>query len=117
MTDLKIHVGDDLDDMGRRFIDAWHRAGRGEEVRERHLSFDSFETLARVLTPKRMALLRHLRKHPANSVNALAKAVDRDYRRVHEDVEVLSRAGLIERANDNTGLSAPYDVIETRIAL
>jgi predicted transcriptional regulator len=52
MADLKVHVGDTAEDMGRRFSDAWRRAGRGEAVNERHLSFDSFETLARILTPR-----------------------------------------------------------------
>ena len=116
-TDLKVHVGDTADDMGRRFTDAWHRAERGEQVNERHLSFDSFETLARVLTPKRLELLRYLHRTPAASINALAKAVGRDYRRVHEDVEALAEAGLVDRESGGTGLSAPYDAIETRIAL
>ena len=52
MADLKVHVGDTAEDMGRRFSDAWRRAERGEAVSERHLSFDSFETLARILTPR-----------------------------------------------------------------
>jgi predicted transcriptional regulator len=117
MTDLKVHVGDDARDFGSRFVDAWHRAERGEPVSERHLSFDSFETLARILTPKRLELLRHLHRHPAASINALAKAVGRDYRRVHEDVEELSKAGLVERDESGTGLTAPYDAIATRIAL
>ena len=40
MVDLQVHVGDTIEDMGRRFVDAWHRAERGESVSERHLSFD-----------------------------------------------------------------------------
>ena len=117
MADLKVHVGDTVEDMGRRFSDAWRRAERGEQVNERHLSFDSFETLARILTPKRLELLRHLHRTPATSINALAKTVGRDYRRVHEDVEALAEAGLVDREDGGTGLSAPYDAIETRIAL
>jgi hypothetical protein len=38
--ELQVHIGDTLDDMGRRFVDAWHRAGRGEltqENAERHV--------------------------------------------------------------------------------
>ena len=27
--ELRVHIGDNLDDMGRRFVDAWHRAERG----------------------------------------------------------------------------------------
>lgn len=117
MSDLQIHVGDTAEEFAGRFSDAWRRAERGEPVNERHLSFDSFETLARALTPKRLELLRHLHRTPAASINALAKAVDRDYRRVHEDVEALVAAGLVDREEGGTGLTAPYDAISTRIAL
>ncbi|CAO3402962.1 hypothetical protein VH569_32705 [Azospirillum sp. 11R-A] len=117
MSDLQIHVGDSAEEFAGRFSDAWRRAERGEPVSERHLSFDSFETLARALTPKRLELLRHLHRAPAASINALAKAVGRDYRRVHEDVEALVAAGLVDREEGGTGLTAPYDAISTRIAL
>lgn len=117
MSDIQIHVGDTTEDFAARFVSAWHRAEAGAELCERHLSFDSFETLARVLTPKRLALLRHLHRNPAPSINALAKALGRDYRRVHEDVEALATAGLIDRADEGRALSAPYDTITTRIAL
>ena len=118
MSDLKIHVGGGLEDMGRRFIDAWERAESGAPVEaERHLSFDSFETLTQVLTPKRLQLLRHIHNHPAASVAALARSVGRDYKRVHEDVAALADAGLVERAAAGSGLTAPYDAIQTMIAL
>jgi predicted transcriptional regulator len=117
MSDLKIHVGEGRNAMGARFIDAWHRAERGESTCERHLSFDSFETMTRVLTPKRLALLRYLHRQPTASVAALSRAVKRDYKRVHEDVEALAMAGLIERATDGTALSAPYGSIQTIIAM
>ena len=117
MNDLNVHV-DTAESFGRRFVEAWERAERGEltpENAERHLSFDSLETLARTLTPKRMEMVRHLRQSPAPSVNALAKALGRDYRRVHDDVEVLTGAGLVDR--DGTRLTAPYAAIATRIDL
>jgi len=117
MSELKIHVHDTLEDMGARFAEAWRRAERGATVQERHLSFDSFETLARTLTPRRLDLLRHIHRTPAASIAALARAVGRDYKRVHEDVEALAGAGLVEREADGTGLSAPYDAIRTTIAL
>lgn len=44
MVKVEVHIGEDRAAMGRRFIDAWHRAQRGEEVNERHLSFDSEAT-------------------------------------------------------------------------
>ena len=49
---LDIHVDESTEAMARRFIDAWHRAERGEAVDEHHLSFESWEGLASVLTPQ-----------------------------------------------------------------
>ena len=116
MSDVKITVGGSIEqDAARRFVDAWHRAERGEASRERHLVFESWDALARVLTGKRMELLRYVHRHKVASVRALAKALGRDYSNVHADVQALSVAGLIEAGKD--GLRADYDAIETRIAL
>lgn len=115
MSTLKIEVGTTAEGLGRRFVDAWHRAERGEQNEETILSFQDWDTLVRTLTPKRLELLRHLHRHPAASVADLARALGRDYKRVHEDVERLSGAGLVER--DEDGLRAEYDRIETGIAI
>jgi predicted transcriptional regulator len=101
-------------DASRRFIDAWHRAERGKKVRERHLAFERWDTLARVLTTKRMELLRYVRRHEVGSVRALAKALKRDYSNVHADIQALSAAGLVDTSE---GVRADYDVIETKIAI
>ncbi len=54
MSDVKFTVGGAMEEeASRNFIDAWHRAERGETFHERHLTFESWETLARVLTGKR----------------------------------------------------------------
>jgi predicted transcriptional regulator len=112
---VQLHVGDTLDDIGARAIDAWHRMERGEPVRDRHVGFESWETMVRVLTPKRLELLRHLHQAPAKSIRALAQAVGRDYRRVHEDVEALEAAGLIDR--DKNGLRADYDAFDVQMRM
>jgi predicted transcriptional regulator len=116
MSEVKIAVGGKIEeDATRRFIDAWHRAERGESFRERHLVFESWDGLARILTSKRMELLRYVHRHDVQSVRALAKALGRDYSNVHADVQALTAAGLIEAADG--GLRADYDAIETRIAM
>jgi predicted transcriptional regulator len=76
VSKLKIHVGDGLDVIGERVKDAVRRDQEGERVREYHLTFDSFETLAKVLTPRRLELLRHVHRHPAASIRALAQALE-----------------------------------------
>ena len=70
--------GEDPEASGRRFIRAWHQAERAEAGAETHLSFESWELLARTLTPKRLELLRHIHRHPATSIAALARMLGRD---------------------------------------
>jgi predicted transcriptional regulator len=112
---IEQHVGGSFDAAAGRFIEAWHRAEAGQPVAEDHLTFVDREVFARTMTAKRLELLRHLRSHPQTSIAALAKSLKRDDRRVHEDVDILSRAGLIER--DAEGLRAGYAQIGTVIAL
>jgi predicted transcriptional regulator len=115
--ELQVHVGETLDDIGARAISAWHRMERGEEVSEKHISFETWETMVRVLSPKRLELLRHVHKDPAKNIRVLALALGRNYRRVHEDVEALEAAGLLDR--DKEGLRAEYDAFDVamRVAL
>ena len=95
--DMKVVVGGTAEDDAAAFLDAVERAERGEAVHERVLSFQSWEGLASVMTGERYRLLRHLHAHPEPSVSALARALGRQYRRVHEDVTVLEGAGLVIR--------------------
>lgn len=116
MSDVKITVGGAMEEeASRRFVNAWHRAERGETFQERHLAFGSWDALARLMTGKRMELLHYVRRHKVSSVRALAKALGRDYSNVHADVQALTAAGLLDITDG--GVHADYDVIETRIAI
>ena len=110
MTTLQIHVGGSFADTERRVLDAIARHEAGEAVVENHLTFENWQTFARVMTADRLELLRQVHRTPPRSVLALARAVGRDYKRVHEDVEALVAAGLLER--DDGGLHADYDSIQ-----
>jgi predicted transcriptional regulator len=115
--EVHVHVGESLDDIGARAVSAWRRMERGEEINEKHISFETWETMVRVLSPKRLELLRHVHQSPARSIRALALTLGRNYRRVHEDVEALEAAGLLDR--DKEGLRADYDAFDVamRVAL
>lgn len=116
MSNVKITVGGAMEEeASRRFVNAWHCAERGETFHERHLAFESWDALARVMTGKRMELLHYVRRHKVSSVRALAKALGRDYSNVHADVQALTAAGLLDTADG--GVQADYDVIETKIAI
>jgi predicted transcriptional regulator len=110
---LQIHVGDSFEDTKRRALDAVARHQRGDTVEEHHLSFENWQAFARVMTANRLELLHHVHRDPPRSIHALAAALGRDYRRVHEDVEALVAAGLLLR--DEAGLRAEYDTIQIAI--
>ncbi len=98
MTNLQVTVGGTLEDDAAAFLSAWKRAERGDPAEQRVLAFESWEGLAKVMTGERYRLLRHLHAHPEPSVSALARALHRQYRRVHADITALEQAGLIARS-------------------
>lgn len=113
---MKITVGGPFEEeASRRFIDAWRRAERCDAVNERHIAFESFDALARVLTGKRMELLGYVRRNNVSSIRALAKALGRDDSNVHADVQALAAEELLDASAN--GLHADYDAIETKIAI
>jgi predicted transcriptional regulator len=91
-----VNVGS-LVDMGRRFAGAWNRARAGEQVQETHVTCLNVQTLLDTLSPRRLELLRHVRRQPAGNVRTLAQALERDYKNVHQDVAILESAGLLVR--------------------
>jgi predicted transcriptional regulator len=113
--DIDIHIGGSFSSVANRVASAWHRTEAGQEVSEDHLTFMTWDAFSSTMTTKRVELLRYLHKRPQASVAALARALDRDPRDVREDVEILSRAGLVEE--NEAGLHAGYDEIRTVISL
>jgi predicted transcriptional regulator len=115
MTDTKIIVGGGLEEDAAAFLNAWHRAENGELVDDSVLAFESWEALAAVMTGERFRLLRHIHAHPEASVSSLARALGRQYRRVHADVAALEEAGLLDRTSG--GVRAAVDKITAEIQL
>lgn len=115
MTDnVRAHIGG-ARDMGRRFVDAWHRVERGETVNETNVTFRDLETLLAALTPKRLHLLRYVRHNEVRNVSALAASLGRNYKNVHNDVEALTTLGLLTRTADR--VVAPYAEVDAHLTL
>jgi predicted transcriptional regulator len=115
MTETKVIIGGGLEDDAAAFLDVWRRVERGEVVRETALAFESWEALASVMTGERYRLMRHVHAHPEPSVSALARALGRQYRRVHADVAALEAAGLVDRTGGE--VRATVDKITAEIRL
>jgi predicted transcriptional regulator len=106
------------EESAQEFVKAWRRAEAGEPPEEpvERLYFQDLETLLKVLSPRRLELLKALHDGGPESVRALARRLKRDYKNVYHDVQALARVGLIERTEDKL-LSAPWEKVVAEISL
>ena len=114
MRKVNLHSGS-IDDMGRRFADAWKRASAGEPVDETHLTFPDLEKLLATLSPTRLKLLRYAHRNGPLSIKAIAEGLARDYKNVHSDVQALLVTGLLLKEGGR--IVAPWDEIAASLAL
>jgi predicted transcriptional regulator len=116
MAKLELEIGTTLREALAEFGDAWKAHAAGKRISPaQKISFVDWRAFSAVMTPKRFELIRHLRRQPAASVRALARALGRDVKRVHEDVVVLAELGLIERDEESGGLSTRLDQVTSTI--
>lgn len=113
---LELHVGDDLASVFERAVSAVRRAEAGEDVQERHVSFETWETMAVILNSRRLAILRLFHRGGTADPDALAAAVGARRNEIIEDLKALKDAGLLDE-DDEGRLVADYDQIRTVIAL
>ena len=102
-----------LADMGKRFTAAWKSGKSPAHV----FTFESPAALFRVLSPKRWDLLERLQSLGPSSLRGLARSLERDVKRVHEDVAALIEVGLIEKKTEHGQIRVPFDVIEADFEL
>jgi predicted transcriptional regulator len=82
--------------MREETLDTAHTVANGESA-PAVVSFASVGALRKILTERRIELLRTLiaTDGAAESISALADDLDRDYRPVHDDVGILDQHGLV----------------------
>lgn len=95
-----------IKEAGEDFIRAWKTGKSTGYV----LTFESPAALFRAISPKRWELIEKLQTIGPSSVRGLARELDRDVKRVHEDVTELMEYGLVERTEDGQ-VHVPYEVI------
>lgn len=105
-------------DVKKRVISAVKRleAGLPPEEPIHRLSFTSQADLFRKLSPKRLELLRFLKKHGPLSRRQLAIKLNRAYANVHDDVNELLRIDLA-KINREKKLFVPWDEIDIALPL
>ena len=110
----------------QRLVDAGilTREVRGREIHYRANRACSIfvEVHGLVLTPRRLELLRAIRRDRPASISQLAQLLGRDFKNVHTDVQALARYGLVSLTASRAGRHTtaprvPFSVLEFRIAV
>ena len=115
---VQVHVGS-LNDMGKRFRNAWPLAAQGKKVDETHVTFLDIKTMLDALSPRRLEILKFVRQCGAGNIRELELelelALDRDHKNVRNDVCILESAGLLVR--NGRKLHAPWDEVSASVSL
>jgi predicted transcriptional regulator len=90
-------------------------AGKKEEEPVERVFFESIDAANRLLTPKRVELLRRLHDEGPMNTHELAKRLSRDYKNVRQDVLALHEVGII--AKEGRLLSAPWRKITMELRM
>jgi len=80
------------------------------------IDFTDQAALFSALSPKRMELLRYLRRNNVMSARQLAKNLGRDYKNVQADIKMLSRLEII-MTDDSGKYLVPWDDITIELAI
>ena len=110
-----MHVSS-LEEMGQRFVGAWQAAQAGTPLQRDNVTFLGLEAFLAAMSPRRLDLMRHLRRAGPMSVRRLSKELGRDYKSVHSEVARLVDAGLIERSASDE-VAVRWDRIVTELDL
>jgi predicted transcriptional regulator len=112
---VSVHIGS-LAKMGERFVGAWKGLEVGELVDAENITFLDLPTFMKAMSPKRLELMRHLRREGPMSIRRLAHQLGRDYKSVHGETNLLISTGLIARtAADEVQIG--WDKIVTELGL
>lgn len=121
MSNRKITVAvGTLEDMGKEFIDTWHKIKSGKKIKNapvEKIFFENERLLFKTLTPKRCDLLKYIHEKGKVSIRLLARELHRDYSNVYQDVKALNHVGLILKDVKNEKYYVPWKIIATEISL
>ena len=102
-----------------RALESAREFDREKESGPRVLSFEDPEQIQRLLTPRRLELLRSVMENPPESIRQLADHLDRNVSDVHEDVTLFNEYEIVvfEQNGRAKRPIVPYDEIEIAVTL
>ena len=84
------------------------KTGKGDATTQ--IGFATWELMHKVLSPKRLGIIRVMAGAGPLSIREIARRVGRDFKGVHSDATLLLKAGVVDRAESGR-LVFPYDRI------
>ena len=97
-------------------LDRAERWEQGDEV-PHVVNFEDRARLRRLLTDRRMELLKTVMERPPESIRALAGRLDRDVHDVHDDLHLLAEYDIIHFEEDGRAKKpyVPYDTVRIEV--
>lgn len=84
------------------FAEVFGKVKRGEKVIQRRgISFSNVDSFRKFFSRRRMELISVIRHRKPRSIYQLAKMLNREYKNVYDDVNLLEELGLISKENHN----------------
>jgi len=109
-----------LDEALKEAGEVFERLAKGENVRKKEaVYFTNLREMRKVLTEKRMELLKAIKDRKPASVYELAKILHRDLKNVLQDIIYLQELGLVD-VTETTDRKIPhvrYDKIAFEVAI
>ena len=96
---------------------------KGKSVKKKEsISFNNIDIMRKVLTNKRLGLIKAIKKYKPKSIYQLAKIVKRDSKSVNLDLKILSNLGMVdlkseEKGRENIVPKVDYEEIDVAIAI
>src|SRR3989338_7170113 len=103
---VEVLIQSDEDFRGELLKDM-KRIDKGERklIRKESIIFDSIGQFRKIMTNKRIELLKAIRHKKPHSVYELAKLVDRSVDNVNNDIRLLEQMGFLETEKTKEGRS------------
>ena len=116
MTEAIIRIVNDEDAILNEAAERFKKTWKSGKIAPAVFTFSSPAQLFSVISPKRWQLIEHLQHIGPSTIRGLARSLDRDVKRVHDDVTAMIDWGLVER-NDEGMVHVPYSVIHAEFDL
>lgn len=89
----------------KAFAETYAAVKQGNKIRSRKgISFSDVESFRSFFSKKRLELLSVIKHKKPTSIYQLAQLTKRQYKNVHEDVNLLKNLGLISKDNNKIGI-------------